>query len=78
MESVLKEPIENEQAIIANEGEAMVENSTDATPEVVVEAKSTNVAASVNDVEDSYDDELDFGQAPTWGMIKLTLVQVEL
>jgi len=57
MESVLTEPIENEQATIATEGEAMVDNSTDATPESVVEAKSTNVSASVNDVEDSYDDE---------------------
>ena len=67
MESVLTEPIEKEQATIAAEGEAMVENSTDATPEAVVEAKSTNVSALVNDVEDSYDDELDFGQAPNMG-----------
>ena len=52
MESVLTEPIEKEQATIAAEGEAMVENSTDATHEAVVEAKSTNVAALVNNVDD--------------------------
>ena len=67
MESVLTEPIENEQATIADQGEATVDNSTNATPETVVEAKSTNVAALVNDVDDSYDDELDFGQAPNMG-----------